>query len=165
MKRMFKYILLGLMVVMISLSVQASTLAGVVVASRGETSTSEGSLSQGDSVVAGDVIVTSDKSFVVIQFSDGSKVTVRPNSTVKIEEYSYSGDDGDVAELNLIEGGLRIITGAMTKTNPESYTLNTPVALMGVRGTEFAVMLCEDEICENVDASIKNDENNSENDF
>jgi hypothetical protein len=35
----------------------------------------------------------------------------------------------------------------MAKSNPENYKVRTPVALMGVRGTEFSIMLCGDEVC------------------
>ena len=54
------------------------------------------------------------------------------------------GGDEDAATLSLVEGGLRVITGAVAKAEPEKYKLETPVALMGVRGTEFAVVLCDD---------------------
>jgi hypothetical protein len=36
----------------------------------------------------------------------------------------------------------------MAKNHPDHYKVKTPVALMGVRGTEFAVMLCGDRLCE-----------------
>ena len=52
------------------------------------------------------------------------------------------------ATLNLVSGGLRVITGAMAKSNPENYKVRTPVALMGVRGTEFSVFLCGDALCD-----------------
>ena len=83
----------------------------------------------------------------MLQFVDGAKVTVRPNSAVLIEDYVYNGNDQDSATLSLVSGGLRVITGAMAKSNPENYKVRTPVALMGVRGTEFAVMLCGYEVC------------------
>jgi hypothetical protein len=105
-------------------------------------------LGQGDVVYVSDKVVTGDKSFAVLQFIDGAKVTVRPNSTVTIEEYAYTGAEEDVATLNLVEGGLRVITGAMAKNHPDNYKVKTPVALMGVRGTEFSVMLCGDRICD-----------------
>ena len=104
-------------------------------------------LKQGDFIYVNDEIMTTNRSFVVLQFEDGAKVTVRPDSTLIIEQYLYNGDAGDEAELNLVSGGLRVITGAMAKNNPENYKVRTPVALMGVRGTEFSVMLCGDEIC------------------
>ena len=125
--------------------------SGMVVASRGEViALSNGGsreLKQGDFIYVNDEIMTTNRSFVVLQFEDGAKVTVRPDSTLIIEQYLYNGDVGDEAELNLVSGGLRVITGAMAKNNPENYKVRTPVALMGVRGTEFSVMLCGDEVC------------------
>ena len=129
----------------------AEDSSGMVVASRGEViALSNGGsreLKQGDFIYVKDEIMTTNRSFVVLQFEDGAKVTVRPDSTLIIEQYLYNGDAGDEAELNLVSGGLRVITGAMAKTNPENYKVRTPVALMGVRGTEFSIMLCGDEVC------------------
>ena len=125
---------------------------GMVVASRGEvialTDGGSRELKQGDFIYVNDEIITSNRSFAVLQFADGAKVTVRPDSTLIIETYLYNGDVNDEATLNLVEGGLRVITGAMAKSNPENYKVRTPVALMGVRGTEFSVMLCGDQLCD-----------------
>ncbi|NNJ64440.1 MAG: hypothetical protein HKP16_02660 [Xanthomonadales bacterium] len=129
----------------------AQDSSGMVVASRGEViALSNGGsreLKQGDFIFVSDEIMTSNRSFAVLQFEDGAKVTVRPDSTLIIEQYLYAGNDDDAATLNLVEGGLRVITGAMAKSNPENYKVRTPVALMGVRGTEFSIMLCGDEVC------------------
>jgi len=130
----------------------AEDSAGMVVASRGDViAASKGGsreLKQGDYVYIDDEIMTANRSFAVIQFVDGAKVTVRPDSLMIVETYAYNGTDDDAATLNLVSGGLRVITGAMAKTNPENYKVRTPVALMGVRGTEFSIMLCGDDICD-----------------
>ncbi len=143
-------ILLGMIICVSGL--QAADSAAMLVASRGEVTASsadiERVLTQGDPVFVEDLVTTGDKSFAILQFIDGAKVTVRPNSKLIIDQYVFTGGDQDAATLNLLEGGLRIITGAMAKTQPESYKVKTPVALMGVRGTEFAIMLCSDQICE-----------------
>jgi hypothetical protein len=134
-----------------SVAVAEEDSAGMVVASRGEViaMANGGSreLKQGDFIYVNDEILTSARSFAVLQFTDGAKVTVRPDSTMIIEQYLYAGNAEDAATLNLVSGGLRVITGAMAKTNPENYKVRTPVALMGVRGTEFSIMLCGDEVC------------------
>lgn len=133
------------------LMAQQEDSSGMVVASRGDViAMSNGGsreLKQGDFIYVSDEIITSNRSFAVLQFEDGAKVTVRPDSVLIIESYLYNGDDGDEATLSLVEGGLRVITGAMAKSNPENYKVRTPVALMGVRGTEFSIMLCGDNIC------------------
>jgi hypothetical protein len=129
----------------------AQDSSGMVVASRGEVialaNGGSRELKQGDFVYVNDEIMTTNRSFVVLQFEDGAKVTVRPDSTLIIEQYLYNGNSDDAAELNLVSSGLRVITGAMAKTNPENYKVRTPVALMGVRGTEFSIMLCGDQVC------------------
>ncbi|MFC1665522.1 FecR domain-containing protein [Pseudomonadota bacterium] len=91
-----------------------------------------------------DQITTGDRSFVVITFKDDSVVTVRPQSKLKIEEFLF-GQKSKKATLNLTKGGLRIITGKISKNQPENYRLKTPVASMGVRGTRFDARLCESD--------------------
>ena len=147
--------ILGSVVLITGLALSTVSIAqdssGMVVASRGEViALSNGGsreLKQGDFIYVNDEIMTSNRSFAVLQFEDGAKVTVRPDSTMIIEQYLYAGNDSDTATLNLVEGGLRVITGAMAKSNPDNYKVRTPVALMCVRGTEFSIMLCGDEVC------------------
>ena len=146
-----KFIIFAALLTSLSGTVSAQDSSGMVVASRGVVvAISDGEsreLKQGDFIYVSDEIVTSNRSFAVVQFEDGAKVTVRPNTTLIIDSYLYNGDGDDEATLNLVEGGLRVITGALAKTNPDKYKVRTPVALMGVRGTEFSVMLCGDQIC------------------
>jgi len=145
-------IVLGLTLAAFSTQTFASDAKGLVVALRGTViATANGEsreLSQGDEIFIEDEILTGPKSFAVLQFLDGAKVTVKPNSEVVIEDYVYNGNSDDKATLSLVSGGLRVITGAMAKNNPENYKVKTPVALMGVRGTEFAIQLCGDDVCE-----------------
>jgi len=131
----------------------AADAKGLIVASRGTviasgTDGESRELAQGDEIFVDDEILTGPKSFAVLQFLDGAKVTVKPNSEIVIEDYVYNGNADDKATLSLVSGGLRVITGAMAKNNPENYKVKTPVALMGVRGTEFAIQLCGDDICD-----------------
>ena len=131
----------------------AGEAKGLVVASRGTVLATSASgesreLKQGDEIFVEDQIMTAPKSFAVLQFLDGAKVTVKPDSEIVVEDYVYNGNADDKATLNLVSGGLRVITGAMAKNNPENYKVKTPVALMGVRGTEFAVQLCGEDICD-----------------
>jgi hypothetical protein len=147
MKKFYKAILALTLLFYIGFT-SANDSVGMVVASRGEIVTKDArTLRQGDFVYTGDIVLTSSKGFIVIQFLDGSKITVRPNTTFEIVDFLYNGDDADIAKMNLLQGGLRIVSGSIAKNNPDSYTLNTPVALMGVRGTGFSVMLCNDSVC------------------
>jgi len=69
---------------------------GMVVASRGEVTAKIGGelriLKQGDDIFVSDEITTGDKSFAVLQFVDGAKVTVRPNSAIVTSAMSTPHD-------------------------------------------------------------------------
>lgn len=139
---------LAIMLMLMLGTAQADPAAQVVVL-RGEVTANDAALVQGSLINVGDKLVAGEKSFAVLQFSDGSSVTIRPDSVLFLEEYSYLEGDSK-ARLDLVQGGLRILTGAIAKKDPDAYTVSTPVALMGVRGTEFSIYLLPDG-CTQVD--------------
>ena len=94
-----------------------------------------------------DTVTTGADSEAQIVFTDNSTLTFRPNTTFYINEYNYEQPAKKSAEksagtyvMDLILGGFRTITGYVAKENPDAYTVNTPVATIGVRGTEFSVV-------------------------
>lgn len=117
-------------------------LGATVVASRGGVYTEDGRLGVGDTVPADKIVYTLDNSFAVIKLDDGTQITVRPNTQVQIK------DTPEEINVDLTKGGLRVLTGLVAKQEPENFKISTPVALMGVRGTEFSVAICEDECTE-----------------
>ncbi len=118
--RKFSVLLLTSLVIFTS-GLQAADGTATLVASRGEVmatfSDVKRSLTQGDPVFVQDQVTTGDTSFAILQFIDGAKVTVRPNSKLIIEQYVFNGGDEDVALLNLMEG-LRIPVLRMQKAHP-----------------------------------------------
>lgn len=148
MKRLQTVLITSLLALATTMPVVAEDSTALLVASRGEVyaeiESDRRELARGDAVKEEERIITGDKSFAVLQFVDGAKVTIRPNSVLDIKQYVYNGGDENAATLSLVSGGLRIITGAMAKSEPDSFKVETPVALMGVRGTEFVVVLCDD---------------------
>lgn len=128
---------------------QATESAGTAIALKGEVSVLDASgasreLKKDDQVGVGETVHTGAGSYVVIEFIDGARATVRPDSELKVDQYAY-GTDSDGAVLSLVKGGLRAITGGIAHENPESYKVKTNVATLGVRGTEFALRLCEQD--------------------
>jgi hypothetical protein len=127
----------------------AAQTAGTVIAFKGVVSAADASgvsrpLTKNDQVNVGDTIHTGAGGYVVVEFVDGARATVRPNSELKVDTYTY-GTDNDGAVMDLVKGGLRAITGSIAKENPESYKVKTNVATLGVRGTEFALRICEED--------------------
>ncbi len=140
----------------------AQETAGEILLAKGEAVAEAGdgtrrALAKGDTVFVGDTIETAPKSFVVVRFTDGGKVTVRPGTMLVIDEYAYGGDN-DGSALKLVKGGLRALTGAIAKQNPDAYRVDTPVATLGVRGTEFDVRWCDEQCAEEEQRQAQADE-------
>ncbi|EKD72402.1 MAG: hypothetical protein ACD_45C00683G0002 [uncultured bacterium] len=87
-----------------------------------------------------DTIVTSAAGSGQIVFSDKSMVALRSSTTFKIDQYKFNQSSKNNAYVvSLAKGGFRIITGLISKGNPENYRVRTPVATIGVRGTDFTI--------------------------
>lgn len=97
----------------------------------------EALIAQGDRVSVGQRLVTGTGGHVHLRFNDGTLVSVRPNSELQIE--TFEGDDQSVASfrLRLVEGTARAISGSGLKSSRERFRLNTPIAAIGIRGTDF----------------------------
>jgi len=98
----------------------------------------------------GDVLNTQKDSFAQVKMSDGSQVTLRPHSTLKIEQYRFNKDapKDDSAVFNLIKGGLRSVTGLIGKRGDlDAYKMRTSTATIGIRGTDFSARLCANKAC------------------
>jgi hypothetical protein len=94
----------------------------------------------------GDTLVTERNTYAQIRFVDHGEITLRPGTTFKIENYAYDADkpDGDSAAFSLLKGGLRSITGLLGKRNKEKFSLKTPTATIGIRGTTFIAQWVDD---------------------
>jgi len=91
---------------------------------------------------AGDTIDTREGR-AQVRFSDGSYVSLQPRSVFQIKEYRYEGrtDGSERGLFSLLKGGLRTITGLIGRVNRENYEVETPVATIGIRGTEYLAAL------------------------
>ncbi len=97
-----------------------------------------------------DVLMTDDKTQAEIVFTDNTLMTFRPSTQFSIDQYAYKPKQkqGSVGKymMTLLEGGFRTITGLIAKHHPSDYQINTPVATIGVRGTDYAVYLHNDQV-------------------
>ena len=89
------------------------------------------------------VVTVAKESFVMLEFRDQSRVTLRPNTVFRVE--AYSDDAPEKVSFGLAKGGLRAISGAIGKRKPEVVQINTTSAWIGIRGTEFDARLCQND--------------------
>lgn len=90
-------------------------------------------------IESGDTLVSEKNTYAQIRFIDNSEITLRPGTTFKVEDFAYEEGkpEADQASFALVKGGLRSITGLMGKRNKEKFSLKTPNATIGIRGTTF----------------------------
>lgn len=87
----------------------------------------------------GDTLVLEKNTYAQIRFVDNSEITLKPGTTFRIENFSYDAGkpEADSAAFDLVKGGLRSVTGLLGKRNKEKFSLKTPSATIGIRGTTF----------------------------
>lgn len=101
-------------------------------------------------VSEGDLLLTSKDSYAQVVMNDGTKMTLRPNSNLKIESYKFKTDapQADAAVFRLLKGGFRTVTGLIGKRgNKDAYQLRAAAATIGIRGTDFTSRLCATKDC------------------
>jgi hypothetical protein len=114
-------------------------------------------LQRGDSINGGEKISTRGGR-VQIRFTDGGFVSLQPNSVFGVDEYLYTNRKPEETSLffSLLQGGMRTITGTIGKVNKQSYKVRTPVATIGIRGTEYLASLDGDDLKVSVGAGLVN---------
>lgn len=128
-----------------------STAAGTFAADAGRIKTSRGAAwiertgvrlpaSVGTPVRQDDVVVTGADGAVGITFADDSRLSIGPDTTLAIERFAFNPTSHEGAhETSLRRGTLAAVSGKLARQSPDAMKVRTPAAVLGVRGTEFAV--------------------------
>ena len=109
-------------------------------------------LSQGVPIQPGDTVTMGSNSFAVLRMTDGTRMTLRPNTAIRFDEYAYKEPDKpDGFFTSLFKGGVRMVTGLIAKASPTAARLNTPTATVGIRGTDFDARICGTDCASDAD--------------
>lgn len=109
-------------------------------------------LSQKSAINPGEMLTTHENSYAQIDFADGSSMTMRPNTRMKVENFRFSQDkpQEDSAFFRLVRGGLRTVTGLIGKRGDEdAYSIETSSGTIGIRGSSGDTLDCT-QGCEGV---------------
>lgn len=132
--------------ILLPLQAQAQDAIGRIIRSTGEVNALDASgatrpLARGSAFFAGETIVTAAGANVLLRFSDASVITLEEDTRFQVNDYNFDGAGGsdDTLVMTLLEGTLRTITGAVGTATGDTYQMNTPLASIGIRGTEYGV--------------------------
>ena len=94
----------------------------------------------------GDRLTTSDGSTAIVKLQDGTRMTLRPNSEMIVQQYQFKeGSQQNSMVMQLLRGGFRAITGLISKSSPDAARVQTATATIGIRGTDFDARICGPE--------------------
>lgn len=104
----------------------------------------------------GDRLTTSEGASAIIKLQDGTRMTVRPNSELVLQQYQWRENAPDNGMLmQLVRGGLRAVTGLISKGSPNAARIQTSTATIGIRGTDFDARLCTTRECAQESSQIQ----------
>ena len=108
----------------------------------GATSAESRPAARGERVTPGSTVSTGAGSRAILSFNDGQVAALHENTQFRIDGFRYELEKpaDDKAAFRLLQGALRILTGALGQRNPAAFTLRSEDTTIGVRGTDFMVV-------------------------
>jgi hypothetical protein len=96
----------------------------------------------GAAVFASDSLRTGKDGRVGVTLSDDTQVSIGPVSEVRLDSFVYDPGQGQLSlVLKFIRGTAAYVSGQIAKLAPDAVRLETPQAIVGVRGTTLAVQV------------------------
>ena len=117
-------------------------LVGIVGAISGTVKTETRELKTGDKIYLNETIYAGLESGTQILLLDQSTFTVGEDSEVVMDTFVFDPktNDGKIV-ASVKQGSLKVISGLISKKNPDSLTVKVPEGTLGSRGTEFQTMV------------------------
>ena len=103
-------------------------------------------LKEGDPVYQGDMIESGDDGAIGILLADETTFSMGEGGRIVLDEMVYdpATQEGSLG-LSVLEGVFTFVSGQVAKTDPDAMTLDTPVATIGIRGTQVGIDVSEDK--------------------
>jgi len=117
-------------------------LVGIVGAISGTVKTETRTLKAGDKIYLNETIYAGAGSGTQLLLLDQSTFTIGADSEVLMDTFIYDPktNDGKIV-ATVKEGSLKVISGLISKKDPDSLTVKVPEGTLGSRGTEFQTIV------------------------
>jgi hypothetical protein len=98
----------------------------------------------GQSVFETDTLRTGEDGSLGVTLDDDTRLSLGPSSEVRLETFRYAPAEGSVGlAMRFLRGVAVYVSGQIAKLAPDSIRLETPSAIVGVRGTTLGVHVSE----------------------
>jgi len=96
----------------------------------------------GQDVYTADALRTGGDGRIGVTLKDDTRFSLGPSSEVRLERFNFATADGALGlALRIVRGAAAYVSGRIAKLSPDSIRLETPAAIVGVRGTTLAVLV------------------------
>ena len=95
----------------------------------------------GTQVFLHDEVITGKIGSVGIEFVDGTVFSLTDSGRMVLNELVFNPDGTGSMAVSMLQGTFAFLTGTIAKTGPDAMRVQTPVAMIGVRGTTVTVVL------------------------
>ena len=94
----------------------------------------------GHPLLEADTLRTGADGRLGITLRDETRISIGPNSEVRLDQFLYSPGQGRLGfALRIARGLVAYVSGRIAKLSPEAVRLETPSAILGVRGTKVVI--------------------------
>ena len=146
---MKKFIAIFFGFLLITLSVQSEEkltiekqLIGILGVTSGTVSNGAKELKTGDKIYLGETILSGENSGAQLLLLDQSTFTIGSDSEVVMDTFIYDPENNDGKIVSTVKkGSLKVISGLISKKNPDNLTVEVPEGTLGSRGTEFQTIV------------------------
>lgn len=114
---------------------------GKVIFATGDAYADQVKVQSGSPIHVGQALSTSAGGHLHVRMIDGAFLSLRPSSAVKVSLYTIDLEQpaNNQIRIDVQYGVVRSVTGKGGEDNHAAFRLNTPVAAIGIRGTDFIV--------------------------
>ena len=94
----------------------------------------------GTPVYEQDSLATGADGRVGLTLRDDTRLSIGPQTTIEINRFVYAQSDSQFAfVLKVVRGVVAYVSGRIAKLSPDAVRLETPSAIVGVRGTRLVI--------------------------
>ena len=121
---------------------RVETISGRVFAVRADGSRVE--LALGSRLYDGDILETGADGAVGVVLADETSLAMGPEGRMVLDEMIYdpSTQEGKMS-ISVVKGVYTIVSGMVSKTDPNAMVVNTPVGSIGIRGTQLGLVIAD----------------------
>ncbi len=100
----------------------------------------------GDRIASTERLLTGRDSSASLVLRDGTVMALGPRTNVDLRRFAYDSttQQGSLF-VSLVRGSMRMVSGLISKSNPDAVTVATRTTTIGIRGTDFIVIADEEK--------------------